>query len=96
MKKFLFILIFSPSLLFAQTKNKSTYIASVEPVKTYNYDDAYIYTYVTPNKDTIYVKNNRSGYLIKLIWDTDTIYKGRKPIIILTNNLPKHNSDSIK
>ena len=45
-------------------------------------------TYVTQEKDTIFVQNDTLGHLIKNIWVT-TEYNGKKPIIVEVDNLEK-------
>lgn len=44
-------------------------------------------TYITPEKDTLFIQDDSMGKMIKDIWNGDTKYKGKKPIIVMVPNI---------
>jgi len=45
-----------------------------------------IVTYVTEKKDTLYIKDDGLGKLIKQVWD-DKKFDGQRPVIIMTADI---------
>lgn len=45
-----------------------------------------IVTYVTDKKDTLYIKDDGLGKLIKQVWD-DKKFDGQRPVIIMTADI---------
>ena len=45
------------------------------------------FSYVTPKMDTLILLNNMMGKALANLWKIDDKYRGKKPVIIMTNDL---------
>lgn len=85
-----------PGTYYSSTNKTALVITETGKTYTVHSDDSDIsvkkgehIAFTTPSKDTLYIQNDKLGFLIKEVWDIDTKYTGKKPTIIMVANLPQ-------
>lgn len=90
MKKLAFVslLIFTSTICYSQKSQYTYYPQNTNFVSARDTSKTGRFAICTPNKDTLFIsKNDSMGMLIYEIWKEDPKYKGKNPVIVLTDNI---------